>query len=170
MRWLKALFISRKPRIRPMNFGDIADVQDMLRDSFHAAHDHLIGEAAANRILLEYDSEDAFSRYFGHDHVSILVADLQGQIVGLAIGGLSGARNFIAMLYVHTDFQGRGIGRTMLLDLIHAHPAPVVELEIVAGNRAAQRFYQSFGFDFTNETANKDGVDLWLMRLTNGAA
>ncbi|MGH9073469.1 MAG: GNAT family N-acetyltransferase [Acidimicrobiales bacterium] len=50
-------------------------------------------------------------------HVRFRVAgDQRSEIVGYAITGRAGARGFVQRLAVHPDHQGRGLGRTLLLD------------------------------------------------------
>lgn len=90
---------------------------------------------------------------FGPDTHS-LVAVLDGQIVGMA--GLhveSGRRRHTASvgMMVHDQFQGRGIGRKLLvalLDIADNYLGLVrVELEVFPDNARAIRLYESLGFE-----------------------
>jgi ribosomal-protein-alanine N-acetyltransferase len=55
----------------------------------------------------------------------------------------------LATLAVRPDFRRRGIARVLLqtaLDSAYAEGARICQLEVRAGNEAAQKLYESFGF------------------------
>ncbi|MFV1990287.1 MAG: GNAT family N-acetyltransferase [Acidimicrobiales bacterium] len=47
------------------------------------------------------------------------VADHQGRVVGYAITGKTASSGYVQRLGVHPDFQGRGLGKALLLDSLH---------------------------------------------------
>ncbi|MED4204852.1 GNAT family N-acetyltransferase [Neobacillus mesonae] len=51
----------------------------------------------------------------------------------------------ISQLYIHVDYQGRGIGQT-LLDKAKAHSSGRLTLFTFEVNKKAQRFYEKNGF------------------------
>ena len=86
-----------------------------------------------------------------NDHV--LVAEVEGRVVGLAgLHVLRGKQRHVADLgmMVHDAFQGRGIGRQLLmavLDVADSHLGLIrVELEVLSDNARAVKLYESCGF------------------------
>ncbi len=51
---------------------------------------------------------------------------------------------FVANLMILQHFQGRGIGKIIMQDLIKNHPK--IQLEVLKVNQRAIRFYQELGF------------------------
>lgn len=72
-------------------------------------------------------------------------------------------------LAVHPQFRGRGLGRWLLLSALHqarAAGALQANLEVRAGNIAAQRLYQSLGFAYQGTRPryyNPEGEDALLL-------
>ncbi len=78
------------------------------------------------------------------------VAELDGQVVGLLVLWIIVDEAHIASLATHHDFRRQGIAKQLLVEsLDHAYQegARSAFLEVRAGNEAAQRMYQSFGFE-----------------------
>lgn len=84
-----------------------------------------------------------------------IVAEHEGQIVGCAGLNAKGRReSHVASLWigVHQDFQGQGVGRRLMAELIDFADnwlATVhrIELEYWADNDRAKALYESFGFE-----------------------
>lgn len=87
----------------------------------------------------------------------VLVADIQGDVIGYAYGAVEGY-DYMALrgpagvlhdIAVEPQFRGRGVGR-MLLDAtvawLRSHGAPRVVLTTAARNEAAQRLLARGGF------------------------
>lgn len=79
------------------------------------------------------------SDYF--PQVTLLVAECGGKPAGFA--GVAG--NSLEMLFVHADFRGRGIGKTLLTHVIEEHGVRAVDVN--EDNAQAVRFYEIFGFE-----------------------
>ncbi len=59
----------------------------------------------------------------------------------------------LALIQVHPDYQGRGLGTSVMRDIIsfaHARALPVV-LHVLKANPNAQRLYARLGFTITEE-------------------
>lgn len=77
----------------------------------------------------------------------VYVAELDGRIVGW--GARENEPNYVSDLWVDPDYQGRGIGRTLLLYLcgvMIAEGRKTVRLDTHAKNAAAIRLYERCGF------------------------
>lgn len=74
------------------------------------------------------------------------VAEEDGRVVGFA----AAEAGRIDWLYVHPEFQRRGIGRSLLRAAL-AYCGPKAEVTQIAGNTAALRLYQSEGLKIVEE-------------------
>lgn len=97
-------------------------------------------------------TRQALERLSVDDHV--LVAEVDGCVVGIA--GLHvqpRKRRHVGVvgIGVRDDFQGRGIGRALMVALLDVADNYLgllrVELEVMAANAAAIRLYESLGFE-----------------------
>lgn len=72
-----------------------------------------------------------------------------GRIVGYAITGRAGARGYVQRLAVHPDAQGRGFGRSLVVDglrWLRRHRVTQAVVNTQAGNERALALYQQLGF------------------------
>ncbi|MFC0456410.1 ribosomal protein S18-alanine N-acetyltransferase [Arthrobacter liuii] len=104
-----------------------------------------------------------------------LVAETGDGIVGYA--GLMCIEPIadVQTIAVVPDFEGRGIGSTLLTELIdeaRRRGAADVLLEVRADNPRAQKLYARFGFEQIHVRPRyyRDGVDALIMRLQFAAA
>lgn len=102
------------------------------------------------------------------------VASLDGAIVGWA--ARDGARDCISDLWVDPNYQGRGVGRTLilrLLDIIGAEDHPLARIQTHAKNGAAIRLYQRCGFIIVwrgREFSKSMGTELEKVHLEKALA
>ncbi len=79
--------------------------------------------------------------------------------VGHAIGQRDGGEIILYSLYVHPDWQRKGIGSALLDAVIADHPeAKAIRLEVLKDNAAAIAWYQANGFESYGETKNATGT------------
>ena len=92
-------------------------------------------------------------------------AHTQGELVWLAEapdGGIAGfmtlwaADDFIHMLYIRKQWQGRGVG-TALLKALPDWPNHKYRLKCLVNNRGAKAFYTAQGFHVTAQGASAEG-------------
>jgi GNAT superfamily N-acetyltransferase len=85
----------------------------------------------------------------------IVVAEEDGKLYGIAflnIGvslRIGGRYIWLNELYVHNDYRNKGIGKKMLIYIIHKAEAvgvKMIELETGVNNSVTQHIYQSLGF------------------------
>ena len=104
-------------------------------------------------------TRDVVERWCGGPGSTVLVADADGEVIGLAVllrrtpSGFAGAvpREVIELdnLVVRGDWRSRRVGRHLLdavLDWSRGQGASHVEVAVHAFNRDARRFYERFGF------------------------
>lgn len=132
-------------RIRPVRLADVEAIHEIRhQSSVQSSTLALASERLEdNRRFLEHLGSD--------DH--ILVAEVDGRVVGMAglhvKQGKLRHSGVIGMM-VHDQYQGRGIGRRLLVALLDLADNQLglvrVELEVLADNQRATRLYESFGF------------------------
>jgi [ribosomal protein S18]-alanine N-acetyltransferase len=94
-------------------------------------------------------SPQTFRLALGEPSVSCLVARFEDEVVGYAIVRLHGRQLLVANLAVTPDFQGRGLGRTLLravLGLGIRGGASWAVLDVRESNERAIRLYSASGF------------------------
>jgi ribosomal-protein-alanine N-acetyltransferase len=92
----------------------------------------------------------------------------EGEIAGYAAGLIRGARAELASIAVHPDYRRAGAGKTLLVSTLRrlrARKVGRLHLMVKVTNRAALRFYQSFGFRTLRRMPRyyEDGRDGFLM-------
>lgn len=117
-------------------------------------------------------SEEAdFVEYLDHRLEDYFVVEAGGKVIG------SGGINYfadnnearISWDIIHPDFQGRGIGKKLMLHRIeHIRKDPTVKLIVVRTTQLVYQFYGKMGFVL--ERTEKDfwakGFDLYQMKMT----
>lgn len=77
------------------------------------------------------------------------VYELDGRIVGfLALIG-----NEVGGIFVHPDYQGRGIGRALMNRARDSRP--LLELNVFEANEIGRRFYDVYGFEIVGRHMNE---------------
>ncbi|HVP74580.1 MAG TPA: GNAT family N-acetyltransferase [Gaiellaceae bacterium] len=97
------------------------------------------------------DSDDDLAALEGRVRDGIvLLAEQDGQAVGLAVAARTGARlGFLDVLYVRRAARRTGIAAELLLATaagLRAQGAEMLELEVLAANEAARAVYERWGF------------------------
>ena len=106
--------------------------------------------------LIGAEAADAQVRDWWNDtHISaavlgglVVVAETDGQVVGVGQRGRNGAEHVVYKLYVHPGYRGRGIGPLLLDALTSQLPVDTDRLYIehFAANNRAAAFYVREGF------------------------
>lgn len=119
------------------------------------------------------DSPSGFNRTLVMNPTSCLVAvekrasfparakESQGNIVGAVLGMFNGRRAWVNHLAVLPQFQGRGIGKALILALekeVVKLGAPKLQLAVDKGNSKALVFYHKLGFEPVTDS-------VWLSKI-----
>jgi len=137
----------------PFQESDLFEVMDIVRheldydyspDVYHTIHD-------------SWPDGTILVRYFNRIAGFIMAALVPG-------GGVR-----VLLLVVRREFQGRGVGSTLLGEIIRravSRGAPFITLEVRVENSKAIAFYQKFGFKITERKSNfyRDGGDAFIMK------
>ncbi len=119
-------------------------------------------------------SEGAFRNELDHDHGIFLVAIIKGEIVGYGGVWVLADEAHITTIAVHPDQQRKGIGRTImdeLIDRAKERGAVCSTLEVRAGNVPAITLYENMGYVRSGlrkryyPDNNEDAVIMWLHEL-----
>lgn len=111
-----------------------------------------------------------YTEFFQPDTRRYIVAEMDGEAVGYAGLMVIDKTADIQTIGVLPGFEGQGIGRAMLTELLREarrRGADNVMLEVRADNPRAQDLYARYGFQkiHTRKRYYRDGVDAWVMRL-----
>jgi ribosomal protein S18 acetylase RimI-like enzyme len=150
--------------VRPCRWGDVVHVSRMLKASWHATYDSILGE----RLALER-GRAAYSTGFLKAWVvqsklsprstRMLIASQGGMAVGLAIAQINASEIVLHMLYMDPARKGQGIGSALLQAIIGSYAkATSIRLEVLRDNVAAIAWYKAQGFETYGETENATGT------------
>lgn len=102
---------------------------------------------------------------------SYLVVEVGGRLAGYCGVMVVGTTADIQTIGVRPEYEGRGIGRAMLAEMLaeaRRRGAREALLEVREDNPRARRLYELFGFEriHTRRGYYRDGVGAHVMRLT----
>lgn len=141
--------------VRDLAFGDIETIGRLENELFPTD---------------AWPLEMFYTEFFQPDTRRYIVAEVDGEPVGYAGVMVIDTTADIQTIGVLPRFEGQGIGRAMLTELLgesRRRGADNVMLEVRADNPRAQLLYARFGFERIHTRRNyyRDGVDAWVMRL-----
>lgn len=146
--------------VRKARPGEENAVKALLAETWHDAHDAVLGAARVAEITGRWHSLGRLAEQIADPQVLFLVAeDDDGRLVGHALAqmDIDGGLHLIR-LYVRPGFQGEGIG-TLLLEMAIAHypEALLLRLEVQAHSLDARRFYEGHGLRVVADTGEAGG-------------
>jgi ribosomal protein S18 acetylase RimI-like enzyme len=153
-------------QVRRCRLRDVGPLSDLLRVCWHATYDSILGEVEATRLARYMCSKVnlgitvAFSRVFARSLT--LVATKGTAPIGYAMAQRDEQDGQIILygLYVHPEWQGKGIGSALVEAVVAKFPgAERIRLEVLKGNDAAIAWYQRRGFEAYGETPFATGTD-----------
>jgi ribosomal protein S18 acetylase RimI-like enzyme len=152
--------------VRKAEVADVQAIREIGLTTWPVAYGSLVSPEFIADGLAKYWSPEAVE--WGVRNGITLVADEDGQLVGMV--GVGREDDFYVMwkLYVLPDHQGKGVGKALLDAAIEALPAGTTELllDVLIGNEKAIGFYRANGFGEAARTPDRDlGVETMWMSL-----
>lgn len=149
--------------IRNMNNEDIQSVQHVAKTSWNTTYEGIIPlEIQGNFINTAYSNEMLKKRVV---NTVFLVAEIDGEIIGFInfTPLKSDTKVELAAFYLYKEFQGKGIGTTLLHEGIAFFPnVKKVYVNVEKDNKVGLFFYKAKGF--TIETEYDDLFDGHLLK------
>ncbi|HEU5141215.1 MAG TPA: GNAT family N-acetyltransferase [Bacillales bacterium] len=102
--------------------------------------------AIGQKEIHSYDNHIYFLNHVLPNEFQIYLALMDEKVVGI----IAYNEREINQLYIHKDYQGIGIGQT-LLDLAKAQSSGSLTLHTFEVNQKAQRFYEKHGFQIVGK-------------------
>lgn len=153
--------------IRQMKKRDIAQVQQVAIESWHATYDGIIPLAVQDRFL-DGAYNDKSMKHRLKSSV-LFVAEMDRRIVGFANFSNVDQRGKVELgaLYLYPEYQGEGIGTALLQEGIkQLEGVREIYLHVEKQNRIGARFYEAKGFEVVDEFADEfDGHTLQTVRM-----
>ncbi len=162
-----------EPLVRDAEHDDVAAICRFGEAHIRPHYAPLIGAEAA---------DEQVRRWWNETHVGaavaeglVVVAEADGQLVGVGQRGRRGADHVVYKLYVHPQHRGRGLGPLVLDALTRQLPADADRLYIehFVANERAGAFYERAGFTVVRiESSPTDDPALgvvWRARRVRGA-
>lgn len=144
--------------VRSARKTDVTGVQAVARQSWHAAHDHIIGDMAVTDFLQNHYNDERLREIIVDPDGLFLVAEVnKSGIVGFtgAVPWRDSDRTFaLGSLYVHPQYWREGIGSQLIDEIeteIQSLGGEYVRLVVMAENDVGIQFYESTGFDRTDD-------------------
>jgi ribosomal protein S18 acetylase RimI-like enzyme len=159
--------------LRPATPGDAPAVHAVARESWHAAHDDILGADAVDELVDDwYDLDDLAASIRREDgHTFLAVVD---RVVGFSQGHPTDdgpADAVVTRIYLRPAHWGEGYGSALLerlFDALRADGHESVWLAVLADNNVARSFYDDHGFAVHEERtvvlAGREADDVVLVR------
>jgi ribosomal protein S18 acetylase RimI-like enzyme len=137
---------SAGPVVRNAEAEDVAAICRFGETVIRPHYQPLIGAEAADQQVRRWWNETEIGAAVRGGFV--VVAETDGQLVGVGQRGLRGTDHVVYKLYVHPQYRDRGLGPLLLDALIRQLPADTDRLyvEHFAANERAGEFYEREGF------------------------
>lgn len=153
--------------IRAMDYTDINEVQRIAKVSWNATYEGIIPLKIQDNFLKSaYNDEQMKLRL---ERSVIYVAEVEGQVAGFANYSpvRDGGKVELAAIYLHPDFQGQGIGTTLLQQAItQLDGLKDIYINVEKDNTIGMNFYKAKGFEVIDEfDEDFDGHILKTVRM-----
>ena len=138
--------MTAEPVVRDAEDDDVAAICRFGEEHIPAHYAPLIGSAAAEAQVRTWWNETHIGTAV--DRGLVVVAEADGQLVGVGQRGRCDEGHVVYKLYVHPDHRGGGLGARLLDALVNRLPADAERLfiEHFAANGRAGAFYEREGF------------------------
>ena len=113
------------------------------------------------------DSREGISSVIERNPTTCLVAQEEGEIVGVILVGFDGRRAYVYHTAVHPSRRGLGIGRTLVesvIDVLAEMGVSKLSLVVFAHNEAGNAFWEHLGFHARTDLTYRDKALVELVR------
>ena len=122
-----------------------------LQYCWRVTYEPILGKNAADDLVasIQYDMRAVVP---GHDEMAFLIWD-SNKVVGSIILAEEGKTAFIWGMYIHPDYQRKGLGKRLVqyaTSLLKT--ANVIQIFVLKKRPDAQRFYEALGFTCNRES------------------
>ena len=145
---------------RPCRLGDVPHVSRLLKASWHATYDSILGERMALQRGRPVYSPVNLAIWIAHSRLSslamkVLVASRGDMVVGLAMAQIDGSEIVLSALYVDPERKGSALLRAVTDCFAEAKS---MRVEVLRDNVAAIAWYKARGFEVYGEGKNASGL------------
>jgi GNAT superfamily N-acetyltransferase len=162
--------VTTEPVLRDAEDDDVAAICRFGEEHIPAHYTPLIGAEAAEAQVRTWWNEAHIGMAVARGLV--VVAEADGELVGVGQRGRSDEGHVVYKLYVHPDHRGRNLGPRLLDALVDRLPADADRLYIehFAANERAGAFYEREGFPVERIEPSPTGdprlAQVWRVRRT----
>jgi ribosomal protein S18 acetylase RimI-like enzyme len=150
--------------IRPADADDLEAVLGVGRHTWPVTYQPIAGADYVAMGLAKWWTQDATLPAIRAGRVT--VAELDGEVVGMATVGPHQSHLVLWKLYVLPEYQGRAIGSALMESVVARarDEYPQIRLSYLEGNTAAEAFYRSKGFVEIGRESGGDGIpeSVWM--------
>ncbi|NLY54338.1 MAG: GNAT family N-acetyltransferase [Firmicutes bacterium] len=134
-------------KIRKATHEDILDIQQVAHITWHTTYERTMRPDTRANILAEFYSEESLASSLNNDKTILLVAELEGCIVGFAQALPHPCSGYeVTRIYILPSYQRQGIGAHLLAELSQALSGQCLWAIVEKDNQPALNFYQKHGF------------------------
>lgn len=147
---------------------DAKSIKDLLRKTWIQSYSDVLPVEKLEKITNHYFSEQVITDYCNDGDVFVKVArNTNGDPIGVIIAKRNKDILLISQIYIDRAYQGRGLGQSMIDDLLtYCDQIKKIWLEVGAFNQKAKGFYEKNGFKCIKvEKKNffEDEVEIYIM-------
>jgi ribosomal protein S18 acetylase RimI-like enzyme len=150
--------------IRPADGDDLLAVVDVGRRTWPVTYGPIAGEDYVRMGLAKWWTQDATIPAIRAGRVT--VAELDGEVVGIAAVGPHERHLVLWKLYVLPEHQGKAIGSALMESVVARAMGqyPQIRLSYLDGNTSAEAFYRSKGFVEISRECGGEGLpeNVWM--------
>lgn len=150
--------------VRPATGDDLNAVLSVGRHTWPATYEPIAGADYVQLGLAKWWTAEATIPAIRAGRVT--VAEVDGEVVGMASIGPDHGQLVLWKLYVLPGHQGCGIGSALMASVVARASADYVEIRLsyLDGNSAAESFYRAKGFTETHRERGGGGLpdDIWM--------
>ena len=135
--------------IRPMTPSDVPALCELARTIWQVTYTGLISQAQIDYMFADRYAPDHLHAQLDDPAHAWRIAWWAGEKVGFTHASFDARACKLDKLYIHPDYQRRGIGRALLANIktfARNHAAALLWLQVNRGNTAAIAAYQQYGF------------------------